>query len=67
MNKLFLENSPIAYYIDDTANSEWLVFIHAAFVDHSMFDKQFDYFSGKYNLLAVDRSEEHTSELQSQR
>ena len=54
MNKLFLENSPIAYYIDDTANSEWLVFIHAAFVDHSMFDKQFDYFSGKYNLLAVD-------------
>lgn len=54
MNKLFLENSPIAYYIDDTANSEWIVFIHAAFVDHSMFDKQFEYFSGKYNLLAVD-------------
>ncbi len=54
MNKLFLENSPIAYYIDYTANSEWLVFIHAAFVDHSMFNKQFDYFSGKYNLLAVD-------------
>lgn len=54
MNKLFLENSPIAYYIDDTANSEWLVFIHAAFVDHRMFDKQYDYFSGKFNLLAVD-------------
>lgn len=50
----YLENSPIAYYIDDAANKEWLVFIHAAFVDHRMFEKQFDYFSGKYNLLAID-------------
>ena len=50
----YLENSPIAYYIDDAANKEWLVFIHAAFVDHRMFEKQFYYFSGKYNLLAID-------------
>ncbi len=50
----YLENSPIAYYIDDAANKEWLVFIHAAFVDHRIFEKQFDYFSGKYNLLAID-------------
>ncbi len=54
MKNLYLENSPVAYYIDDTANNDWLVFIHAAFVDHRMFEKQFDYFSGKYNLLAVD-------------
>ncbi len=54
MKALYLENSPIAYYIDDTANGEWVVFIHAAFVDHRMFEKQFAYFSGKYNLLAVD-------------
>ena len=54
MKSLILENSPIKYYIDDTANNEWLVFIHAAFVDHRMFEKQFAYFSGKYNLLAVD-------------
>ena len=54
MEHLHLEHSPIAYYIDDTANKEWLVFIHAAFVDHRMFAKQFEYFSGKYNLLAVD-------------
>ncbi len=54
METLYLDNSPIAYYIDDTANKEWLVFIHAAFVDRRMFEKQFDYFSGKYNLLAVD-------------
>lgn len=54
MKNLYLENSPVAYYIDKTANKEWLVFIHAAFVDHRMFEKQFDYFSGKYNLLAID-------------
>lgn len=54
MKNLYLENSPIAYFIDDTANKEWLVFIHAAFVDRRMFEKQFDYFSGKYNLLAID-------------
>ncbi len=54
METLYLENSPIAYYIDDSANNDWIVFLHAAFVDHRMFEKQFDYFSGKYNLLAVD-------------
>lgn len=54
METLYLENSPIAYYIDNTAQKEWLVFIHAAFVDYRMFEKQFNYFSGKYNLLAID-------------
>lgn len=54
METLRLENSPIVYYIDDTANSDWVVFIHAAFVNSGMFKKQFDYFSGKYNLLAID-------------
>ncbi len=54
METLYLENSPIAYYVDDTANNDWIVFVHAAFVDRRMFEKQFGYFSGKYNLLAVD-------------
>lgn len=54
MENLYLENSPIAYYLDDSANHEWLVFIHAAFVDSRMFEKQFEYFAGKYNLLAID-------------
>lgn len=54
MENLYLENSPIAYYIDDGSNKEWLVFVHAAFADHRMFEKQFEYFSGKYNLLAID-------------
>ncbi len=54
MESFVLENSPIAYYVDNTANKDWVVFIHAAFVDHRMFEKQFEYFSGKYNLLAFD-------------
>ena len=54
MKECNLENTPIAYYIDDSANGDWVVFIHAAFVDHRMFEKQFGYFSGKFNLLAID-------------
>lgn len=54
MKSYQLDNSPIAYYIDDSVKKEWLVFIHAAFVDRRMFAKQFNYFSGKYNLLAID-------------
>ncbi len=44
MKNLYLENSPIAYYVNETKNKEWLVFVHAAFVDHRMFEKQFEYF-----------------------
>lgn len=54
MNTLFLENSPIAYHIDTAANTEWVCFLHAAFVNSDMFKTQFDYFKGKYNLLAID-------------
>lgn len=54
MKNLYLDNSPIAYYIDDTADNDWLVFVHAAFADYRMFEKQIDYFAGKYNLLAID-------------
>lgn len=54
MQTFYLENTPVAYYIDDSNSSDWLVFVHAAFVDSRMFEKQFSYFKGKYNLLAVD-------------
>lgn len=54
MKAYTLENSPISYYIDDSSQNEWVVFIHAAFVDHQMFITQFNYFSKKYKLLAID-------------
>ena len=49
-----LNNSPIAYYVSGTEQKEWLLFLHAAFVDHNMFRAQTEYFRDKYNILAVD-------------
>lgn len=54
MQEMKLENSPITYFIENSQQSDWVVFFHAAFVDHRMFNSQFEYFSGKYNLLAID-------------
>ena len=54
MNEKRLEDSPIVYYTDKTAQSEWILFLHAAFVSHKMFRTQINYFHKKYNLLAVD-------------
>lgn len=49
-----LTDSPITYYISGTKHAEWILFIHAAFVNHNMFKAQFEYFKNKYNVLAVD-------------
>lgn len=49
-----LENSPIVYYISEKENAQWILFIHAAFVNHSMFRAQIDYFRDKYNVLTLD-------------
>lgn len=49
-----LENSPIVYYISGKENAQWILFIHAAFVNHSMFRAQIDYFREKYNVLTLD-------------
>ncbi|MCI8861643.1 MAG: alpha/beta hydrolase [Lachnospiraceae bacterium] len=47
-------NSPITYFVSRTGQAEWILFIHAAFVNHNMFKAQFEYFEHKYNLLAID-------------
>ncbi len=54
MDQKKLKNSPIIYYINRNNSSEWVLFLHAAFVDHRMFNDQINYFKNKYNLLAVD-------------
>lgn len=54
MQHLRLENTPIAYHIEECECQEWIVFLHAAFVNSGMFKRQFEYFSGKYNIIAVD-------------
>ena len=54
MQSAKLANSPIAYFVSRTGQAEWILFLHAAFVDHSMFRAQFAYFEDQYNILAVD-------------
>lgn len=54
MEEMRLANSPIVYCIDKSAGTDWVVFLHAAFVNHLMFEEQINYFAGKYNILAID-------------
>ncbi len=50
-----LANSPLTYFVSRAAGqAEWVLFIHAAFVNHQMFQTQFAYFQHTYNILAVD-------------
>jgi len=54
MKQYKLENAPIVYYISGTKHSEWVLFLHAAFVNHTMFETQVAYFREKYNILTLD-------------
>lgn len=54
MQQFKLDSSPIVYYTSGTDCGEWVLFLHAAFVNHNMFQPQFHYFESKYNILAVD-------------
>jgi len=54
MKQFKLEHSPIVYYLSGRDHPEWLLFLHAAFVDHRMFQKQIDCFRDRYNVLTLD-------------
>lgn len=55
MKQCHLKASPIVYYVSrKQENAEWILFIHAAFVNHNMFQAQIDYFQDKYNILTPD-------------
>lgn len=54
MKQYKLENSPIVYYVSGTEHKEWVLFLHAAFVNHNMFRTQIAYFRDKYNVLTLD-------------
>ena len=49
-----LQDSPIVYYISGREHKEWVLFLHAAFVDHTMFVEQIAYFRDRYNILTPD-------------
>ena len=49
MKQSQINNCPIVYYtkkVNDSA--EWILFLHAAFVDCRMFNKQIDFFAKSY-------------------
>ena len=54
MQQKRLENSPIVYYTHDSGAKDWVLFLHPAFVDHRIYQNQFDFFAGKVNILAID-------------
>lgn len=54
MEQFKLDSSPIVYYISGKNHDEWVMFFHAAFVNHEMFKSQIEYFKNRYNILAVD-------------
>lgn len=54
MKKLRLENSPVVYYIADNGHKDWVLFLHAAFVNHRMFDAQTEFFTSNYNVILPD-------------
>lgn len=54
MQQFRLEHSPITYYLSGREQREWVLFLHAAFVDHNMFREQISYFQKRYNVLTLD-------------
>lgn len=54
MKRYNLERSPIVYYISRKKKAEWILLLHAAFVNHNMFRSQIDYFQNKYSILTLD-------------
>lgn len=49
------DKSPIVYYVSGREKDEWVLFIHAAFVNHNMFKTQFE---GAGHCVNMDVPEE---------
>lgn len=54
MERCQLEHSPIVYHVSGRGQAEWVLLLHAAFVDHRMFGAQIAHFRNQYNILAPD-------------
>ncbi len=54
MQECRLKDSPIVYYTSRCENAEWVLFLHAAFVNHEMFLGQVEALKDKYNILIPD-------------
>lgn len=55
MKRVKLPDAPLVYFCErKEGEAEWALFLHAAFVDHRMYDAQTNYFKGRCNLLLPD-------------
>lgn len=50
------ENGDLYYWVggNQSIDAECVVFIHGMTADHSMFDKQVDYFSNEFKIITLD-------------
>ena len=49
-----LSGTPIHYWIKEKKTAESILFIHAAFADHTSFDEQIEFFSQTYQVITLD-------------
>ncbi|WP_322181765.1 alpha/beta fold hydrolase [Neglectibacter caecimuris] len=54
MKELIVENSPMVFYQSGNEHGEPVLFLHAAFADHTMFRAQVKYFEKDYQVLTAD-------------
>jgi 3-oxoadipate enol-lactonase len=49
-----LPGTPIHYWIKEKKSAESILFVHAAFADHTSFDEQIEFFSKDYQVITLD-------------
>ncbi|QOY35469.1 alpha/beta fold hydrolase [Anaerobacillus isosaccharinicus] len=49
-----LSGTPIHYWIKEKKSAESILFIHAAFADHTSFDEQIKFFANEYQVITLD-------------
>ncbi|MGL4335880.1 MAG: alpha/beta fold hydrolase [Turicibacter sp.] len=49
-----LENTPIHYYMTGNKSGECMIFVHAAFANHTSFNSQLEFFSKRYQIITLD-------------
>jgi 3-oxoadipate enol-lactonase len=48
------DNYEVFYYISGSRENDLIIFLHPAFADHRVFDKQIDYFANNYRVITID-------------
>jgi pimeloyl-ACP methyl ester carboxylesterase len=49
-----LSGTPIHYWIKEKKSAESILFVHAAFADHTSFDEQISFFAKDYQVITLD-------------